>query len=288
MRGWPSLVRSPHCPAPRGSPAPGRSGLRPLRGRRPSMSSQCSGGVPWMTLVKLTISLAAVSATIPASAAIRPAGAGSPPRRRRAWPRGRWLRRRPAWPAPPGPRAPARAPRPAGPGPRGRRPAPARDDQQAARQGQRTLMARPGRKSNRLSRLAPPAIRPAFTATSSGPPRQQRARGQPGRADAAELDRAGGHLALGQGAQVTAEARAGRRCPRGRRNRRRRRAPPAAVTSAARSRPARPGREQRPRPWPRRRRGPLQQGDRLAPVIGPRPGRRPARRARPEQRVRAA
>ena len=35
-----------------------------------------------------------------------------------------------------------------------------------------TLMARPGRRSNRLSRLAPPAIRPAFTAASTGlPPR---------------------------------------------------------------------------------------------------------------------
>ena len=44
-------------------------------GRRPSMSSQRSGGVRSITLVKLTTSLAAVSPMIPASSAIR-AGRG--------------------------------------------------------------------------------------------------------------------------------------------------------------------------------------------------------------------
>ena len=42
------------------------------------MSSQRSGGVRSITLVKLTTSLAAVSPAIAASTAIRPAAAGSP------------------------------------------------------------------------------------------------------------------------------------------------------------------------------------------------------------------
>ena len=65
-----------------GGPGPGRCRRRGRRRRgrrrglpRPSMSSQRSGGVRSITLVKLTTSLAAVSPAIPASTAIR-AGRG--------------------------------------------------------------------------------------------------------------------------------------------------------------------------------------------------------------------
>src|SRR6266699_3191907 len=133
-------------------------------GRRPSMSSQCSAGVRSITLVKLTFSLAAVSPAIPASSAIRTG------------------RDRPAAEAPsiaPSAFAPAspsiaRSPRSSGSSARAAvrgaatlswPAAPSRAPEAAA-----TLMARPGRRSNRLSRFAPPATRPALMTTSAGEP----------------------------------------------------------------------------------------------------------------------
>ena len=152
-----------------------------------------------MTLVKLTFSLATVSAVIPASRRSARAAAGRPRRPRaehgaervgarvaehgplaevlgQQRERGAERRGDGREPAPPG----------AGAGAAGdarclRRSAP--------RKRPTTLIARPGRRSKRLSRFAPPAMRPALIATSAGPPPASSAAPRPVAADAAELDR---------------------------------------------------------------------------------------------------
>src|SRR5690349_19159612 len=133
-------------------------------GRRPSMSSQFSAGVRAITLVKLTFSLAAVSPAIPASSTIlagwdRPA-AEAPSIAPSAF-------------APASPSM-ARSPRSSGSkasaAPSGAATlswpvTPSRAPEAAA-----TLMARPGRRSNRFSRFVPPATSPALMTTSAGEP----------------------------------------------------------------------------------------------------------------------
>ena len=128
------------------------------------MSSQRSAGVRSITLVKLTFSLAAVSPAIPASSAIR---AG---------------RDRPAAEAPsiaPSALAPASPSMARSPRSSGSRASAAASGAATlswpaapimAPEATATLMARPGRRSNRLSRFAPPATRPALMTMSAGEP----------------------------------------------------------------------------------------------------------------------
>ena len=178
--------------------------------------------------------------------------------------------------------------------------------------GRATLIARPGRRSKRLSRFAPPATRPALTATSAGlaglRAAPQRAR-QAGRAQAAELDRARGDLAVGQRAEVAAQAAALARAAQvvedaERRPRRGRPGRGEQAEGRARSgycggrRPTRSG--DRGGDDLRRDRagghgGALEERDRLAAVVGPRPGllagrrvprERPRRRRAPRRRPR--
>ena len=133
-------------------------------GLRPSMSSQFSAGVRAITLVKLTFSLAAVSPAIPASSAIR-AGRGSPAAEAPSIapsafaPASPSMARSPRSSGSSASAAPSGAATPSCPA------APSRAPEAAA-----TLMARPGRRSNRLSRFAPPATRPALRITSAGEP----------------------------------------------------------------------------------------------------------------------
>ena len=202
--------------APAIRPAPAR---RPVavagvsRGAGRARRAPAAPGFAAITWVKLTFSLAAVSATIPASAAARPAGpvraasatpssapralaplspsmirssqVGGQQRRRRRRPARRRARRSDR---PPAARRPAR--RPSAPG--------------------------PGRRSSRLSRFAVPAITPAPSSTSIRPrrrrqpgrragrrgSRQQRGGGEPGRADPGDLHQAAGDPALPQRRQV--------------------------------------------------------------------------------------
>ena len=280
-------------------------------GRRPSMSSQCSGGVRWMTLVKLTFSLAAVSAMIPASTATRPAPRQARRRRRaehgpeRVGPRvaehgplpqvlpGEGQARTQRDPGQHGPWPGAsrhrasrhRAGRHGAVPGRSRRPRPAGGGQQPARQ-RRDLDRAAGPQIEQVEQVGAARDQAGVDRHVQGGAAQQPAGGDSGRADSADLDRAGGHLAVGQGAQVTAES------------------PPVAaarqvVVTAEGARPGGRGHQRSPDPGREaggergRERGPggggrsLQQGDRLAAVISAGPGRRAARRPRPQQRVRA-
>jgi len=143
--GWARAAVS--CPGARlAEPGP-EPGCAACAGRRPSMSSQCSGGVRRMTLVKLTTSLAAVSPVIRPAWRSGPGGTGRLRRRCRARRRARWRRRRRAWPAPPGLLAAGPRPRRSPPRPprRGRnsgtagtgRPVTRRPDQRADPRGNR-------------------------------------------------------------------------------------------------------------------------------------------------------
>ena len=144
-----------------------------------------------MTLVKLTFSLATVSATIPAS---RPARADRGSELAAAAPSiapSALAPASPAWPARPGPRAAARGPRQAarrprrGPADRSGPPAPPAAISPADNAA--TLTARPGRRSKRLSRLAPPAISPALMITSVRLPPSSRPPASPVAASPASL-----------------------------------------------------------------------------------------------------
>src|SRR5215469_15680346 len=169
------------CPAssaPAGSGVAGRPGTGAAgTGRRPSMSSHRSAGVRSITAVKLTFSLAAVSPAIPASSATR---AGLERLAAAATPRSAPSALAPASPSIA--RSPRSSPSSASAAPSGaatawpaprRVPVPCPAGAAAARStppAKATLMARPGRRSNRFSRLAPPATRPALIATSAGAP----------------------------------------------------------------------------------------------------------------------
>ncbi len=123
------------------------------------MSSQRSGAVRSITLVKLTTSLAAVSPMMPVSSATRaargrPAAAAVPSRAPSAF-------------APASPsmaRSPRSSPSSASAAPTGTAASGADAGAAAASSpplATVTLLARPGRRSNRLTRLAPmPAMRP--------------------------------------------------------------------------------------------------------------------------------
>jgi len=138
------------------------------------MSSHRKAGVRSMTAVKLTTSLAAVRPVIAASRASRTgrdrlAAAATPSNAPSALaPASPSIARSPrssgsrAAAAPSGAATAGRAPARDGP-PR----APTASSVPLARA---TLRARPGRRSNRFSRFAPPATSPALTATSAGPP----------------------------------------------------------------------------------------------------------------------
>ena len=143
-----------------------------------------------------------------------------------------------------------------------------------------TLMARPGPQIKQVEQVSAARDQARVHGHVQRAAAQQGTRGQPGRADAADLDGAGGHLAVGQGPQVAAES-----------------APVAAareVVIAAEGAGPGGGRHQRgPGPageaggergrerGPGGGGGPFEQGDRLAAVVGPGPGRGPARRAGP-------
>ena len=199
------------------------SGLAESGRRGPGGGRACpasaAAGVRSITLVKLTTSLAAVRPMIAGQDGDPgPAAAGAAAAPRRAARPGRWPRRRPAWPAHPDPPGAAPAPRPSGAAtarplrPRQRTHGLAgRDAGRAGRTpsgtpaARATLMARPGRRSNRLSRFALPATRPALIDDVSGRAPGQPPAAGPGRADSADLHRPGGDLAAGQGAEVPAE-----------------------------------------------------------------------------------
>ena len=157
---------------------------------------------------------------------------------------------------------------------------PARGGQQAARQ-RRDLDGSPGPQVEQVEQVGASRDEARVHRDVQRAAAQQRARGQPGGTDAADLDRAGGHLTVAQGAQVTAET------------------PPVAaarevVVAAEAAGPGHGGHQRSPGPARQARgegggergpgggRGSFQQGDRLAAVVGPGPGRGPARRARPE------
>src|SRR6516164_9843446 len=179
-------VAAAEAPASRGSaggglsrPGTGAAGT----GRRPSMSSHRKAGVRSMTAVKLTTSLAAVSPVIAAS---RTSRAGRDRLVAAATPSSAPSALAPASPSI------ARSPRSSGSraaaapsgaatadsAPTGDRPprAPPASSVPLARA---TFRARPGRRSNRFSRLAPPAASPALIATSAGPPPSSRADPRP-------------------------------------------------------------------------------------------------------------
>ena len=198
------------------------------------MSSQCSGGVRWMTLVSHDLTSGGQPGDPGQHGDPGPAGQARLRRPCRAWRRARWRRRCRAWPAPPGllaagprramtaaaPAAPAEpaARRESGRGPRlTRRPPPLPAPDRRLTGGRTsepipsgtpvtraTFRARPGRRSNRLSRFAEPAIRAAFSTTSTagpplGPPRPHRSRRCP------RLYRPGRHLAVSQRTEMAAE-----------------------------------------------------------------------------------
>jgi hypothetical protein len=173
-------------------------------GRRPSMSSQFSGGVAAMTLVKLTFSLATVSATIPASrqaravlGSVRAAAAPSIAPSALA-PASPSIARSPRSSGSSASAAPTGAATACGPDARAS-PAAMRAAVSVA-----TLMARPGRRSKRLSRFAPPAISPALMAMSAGSPPSSRAAPRPVTARPASLIVP----------VVTSPCRSAPRCPR--------------------------------------------------------------------------
>ena len=137
------------------------------------MSSRRSGGVRSITRVKLTTSLAAVRPAMPASSTIRAgrdrlAAAAAPSIAPRAL-------------APASPSI-ARSARSSGSSASAAQAGPASARQAVARAAplvpaasseppaSATLIARPGRRSKRLSRFAPPAVRPVLSTTSAGDP----------------------------------------------------------------------------------------------------------------------
>src|SRR6266536_1047461 len=180
LASGPASGSGPACasgsgPGPASAPRPAGPVADTAAGRRPSMSSQRSGGVRSITLVKLTTSLAAVSPRTPASAATRAdrgsvAAAAVPSSAPRAFaPASPSMACSPrssgssAMAAPAGAAAAQRAAaRCAGPAP-----GPAASMAAAAIV---TLMARPGRRSNRLSRFALPAVRTELMTMSAAEP----------------------------------------------------------------------------------------------------------------------
>src|ERR1700691_2856744 len=136
-------------------------------GRRPSMSRRCSSGVCAMTLVKLTFSLAAVrpviaarTVTLAARGSVAAAAAPSMPPSALA-PESPSIARSPRSSGSTESAAPTGAAAPA---------APAEVTPSAAPAASATLIARPGRRSNKVSRVAPPATRPVLITTSTADP----------------------------------------------------------------------------------------------------------------------
>ena len=248
-------------------PTPGRgprrfrhgAGRRPCRGRRPSMSSQRSGGVRSITLVKLTTSLAAVSPAIPASRTILAGGAGLPLPPRRACRRGRWRRRRRASPAPPGPRGASPARHPGAATAAQARPRAGRVTRQRAAHPRPAPLDRPARAQvEQVEQVGAASRQARVDHDVRSRAAEQRSAGQSRSADAGQLHRTAGHLAPGERAQVPAEAAAvpaagqvviAAEC---RRAAPAKPAPPGRVRRAARASPRR-RRPQPPRqPGPRR------------------------------------
>ena len=167
-----------------------------------------------------------------------------------------------------------------------RPPRPPGGGQQPARQ-RRDLDGAAGPQIEQVEQVGAPRDQAGVHRDIQGGAPQQPARGHTGRADPADLDRAGGHLAAGQGAKVTAES------------------PPVAAArqvvvtaegpgSGCRGHQRQPGPARKAGGERSRKRGAcgggwsLEQGDWLAAVIGPGPGRGAARGPRPQHGVRAA
>src|SRR5579859_5356832 len=138
-------------------------------GRRPSMSSQRRADVRSITLVKLTFSLAAVRPVIPASRAIR-AGRGRPAAATPSMAPSAFAPQSPSMAR--SARSSGRRLSPAASGAATSARRPPRDPPAAssAPEATATLTARPGRRSNRLSRFAPPATSAPLMTTSTGAP----------------------------------------------------------------------------------------------------------------------
>ena len=128
------------------------------------MSSQFSAGVRAITLVKLTFSLAAVSPAIPASKVMRP-GRDSPAAEAPSMAPSAFAPASPSMARSPRSSGSSASAAPSGAATLSCPAAPSKTPEAAA-----TLMARPGRRSNRLSRFALPATRPVLRITSTGEP----------------------------------------------------------------------------------------------------------------------